>query len=106
MLGMAWEGDFAWHTEAEGSHMEQREQAGDAKARAVVAGAEAEERQQSDHQWKRMRASQEDLAISHTGFDRSLLHERNEETNYSIPMVLGRAAAGSAWIGKAQKEKI
>lgn len=70
-----------------------------------MAGGEAEERRQSDHQWKRMRESQEDLANSHTGFDRSLLHERSEETNYSISMVLGRAAAGSAWIGKAQKEK-
>ena len=71
-----------------------------------MAGGEAEERWQSDHQWKRMRASQEDLANSHTGFDRSPLHERNDETNCSISMVLGRAVAGSAWIGKAQKEKI
>lgn len=103
---MAWQGDFVMHTEAEGTHIEQREQAGVAKARAAVAGGEAEERWQSDHQWKRMREGQKDLVNNHTGFDRSLLHERSEETNYNISMVLGRATAGSAWIGKAQKEKI
>lgn len=52
-----------------------------------MAGGEAEKRWQSDHEWKRMGEGQKDLVNNHTGFDRPVLHERSEETNYNIPMV-------------------
>lgn len=76
------------------------------RARAVVAGRESEKQWWSGCQEKKVRLDQKDIANHQPGFDRFLLHERSPVANCSVSMILERAAAGSAWLGKTRKGRM
>lgn len=69
-----------------------------------MARRESEEQWWSVFQEKKVRLDQKDTANHQPGFDRLLLHERSQEANCSVSVILARAATGSAWLGKAWKE--